>query len=76
MPGTIPRPYTEVCEYFTMVEMTGERFLPVKCEDFRDSFAAVHESGYGPSRQILRWGFMSAFGVLRTSCQAGHQAHR
>jgi hypothetical protein len=30
----------------------------------------------GPSRQILRWNLMSAFGVLRTSCQAGHQAHR
>jgi CheY-like chemotaxis protein len=33
--------------------------------------AAVHESGYGPSRQILRWNLMSAFGVLRTSCQRG-----
>src|SRR5271165_5453873 len=38
--------------------------------------AAVHESAVGPSRQILRWSLMSAFGVLRTSCQAGHQAHR
>jgi hypothetical protein len=28
--------------------MTGERLLPVKCEDFRDSFVAVHESGLGP----------------------------
>jgi hypothetical protein len=24
----------------------------------------------GPSRQILRWSLMSAFGVLRTSCEA------
>jgi hypothetical protein len=25
---------------------------------------------FGPSRQILRWSLMSAFGVLRTSCEA------
>jgi hypothetical protein len=39
-------------------------------------FAAVHESVNGPSRQILAWNLMSAFGVLRTSCEAGHQANR
>jgi hypothetical protein len=36
----------------------------------RRRFAAVRESVYGPSRQILGWNLMSAFGVLRTSCEA------
>ena len=32
--------------------------------------AAVHEGGYGPSRRILRWNLMSAFGVLQTLYEA------
>ena len=31
---------------------------------------ALHESVVGPSRPILRWNRMSAFRVLRTSCEA------
>jgi hypothetical protein len=33
-------------------------------------FIVSRESGYGPSRQILRWNLMSAFGELRTSREA------
>jgi hypothetical protein len=36
--------------YFVVVRATARRTLPVKGEDFLDSFAAVHESGYGPQR--------------------------
>jgi hypothetical protein len=36
--------------YFVVVRATARRTLPVKGEDFLDSFAAVHESGYGPER--------------------------
>jgi hypothetical protein len=33
-------------------------------------FVAVHESDFGPSRQMLGCNLMSAFGVLRTSGEA------
>jgi hypothetical protein len=34
--------------YFVVVRAAARRTLPVKGQDFLDSFAAVHESGYGP----------------------------
>jgi hypothetical protein len=39
-----------------------------------ESFAAVHESGSGPSRQILRCNRMSAFGGIAEV--AGRPAHK
>jgi hypothetical protein len=60
--------------YFVVVRATARRTLPVKGEDFLDSFAAVHESGYGPSRPRRSSAFVSVNGGLSAApahCIAG-----
>ena len=52
--------------YFSIARMTGERLFPVKCEDFRDFFVAVHESGHGPFETSSLVRYMVAIGVKRT----------
>jgi hypothetical protein len=48
--------------YFVVVRAAARRTLPVKGQDFLDSFAAVHESGYGPKRTRVLAAAVSAFG--------------
>jgi hypothetical protein len=48
--------------YFVMVRATARRTLPVKGEDFLDSLAAVHESGYGPELPRRPTTAVAAFG--------------
>jgi len=48
-------------------------FVPItKVDAAQRLLAAVH----GPSRQMLRWNFMSAFGGTADIVRSGQQAHR
>src|SRR5271169_1245867 len=65
-------PTLDVCDRFNgCMERLKERLLPLKCESFRDSFFAVHESAYGTFRPFGPCRKTVAFGAKRTLVGAG-----